>query len=389
MKKLKIGFFIDTFFPMIDGVIMVVDNYAKRLSKIADVTVFCPYQKDKAFEDNFSYKVVRCKSVRMPGSDYCCGIPKMDSKFKKAVKNANLDLVHIHSPFGVGKIGVNYAKKHNIPCIATLHSQYKQDFYKATHLKGLTNILLNIAMSTFNKCDICWGVNSEIASLYKNEYRLKAPASVQNNGTELTLFENKSEAEEFVNAKFNILPDEHVLLFVGRIIELKNVFFIADSLEKVKKSGIKFKMLYVGSGPDEHRLKEHVEKLGLTDNVIFCGKITDREEMCKIYRRADIFLFPSLYDASSLVQIEAASQKTVSLFIKGAKTAGTITENVNGFLSENSVDSFADKIIEILSDENLLNTISENAYRDLYLSWDKAVENAYNDYLKIIEEKKV
>ena len=389
MKKLKIGFFIDTFFPMIDGVIMVVDNYAKRLSKIADVTVFCPYQKDKTFEDNFSYKVVRCKSVRMPGSDYCCGIPKMDSKFKKAVKNANLDLVHIHSPFGVGKIGVNYAKKHNIPCIATLHSQYKQDFYKATHLKGLTNILLNIAMSTFNKCDICWGVNSEIASLYKNEYRLKAPASVQNNGTELTLFENKSEAEEFVNAKFNILPDEHVLLFVGRIIELKNVFFIADSLEKVKKSGIKFKMLYVGSGPDEHRLKEHVEKLGLTDNVIFCGKITDREEMCKIYRRADIFLFPSLYDASSLVQIEAASQKTVSLFIKGAKTAGTITENVNGFLSENSVDSFADKIIEILSDENLLNTISENAYRDLYLSWDKAVENAYNDYLKIIEEKKV
>ena len=42
MKRLKIGLFIDTFFPMIDGVIMVVDNYARRLAKFNDVTVFAP-----------------------------------------------------------------------------------------------------------------------------------------------------------------------------------------------------------------------------------------------------------------------------------------------------------------------------------------------------------
>lgn len=40
MKKLKVGLFIDTWYPMVDGVIMVVDNYAKRLSKFCDVTVF-------------------------------------------------------------------------------------------------------------------------------------------------------------------------------------------------------------------------------------------------------------------------------------------------------------------------------------------------------------
>ena len=40
MKKLKVGLFIDTWYPMVDGVIMVVDNYAKRLSEFCDVTVF-------------------------------------------------------------------------------------------------------------------------------------------------------------------------------------------------------------------------------------------------------------------------------------------------------------------------------------------------------------
>ena len=37
MKKITIGIFNDSFYPMIDGVVMVVDNYAKRLSKYANV----------------------------------------------------------------------------------------------------------------------------------------------------------------------------------------------------------------------------------------------------------------------------------------------------------------------------------------------------------------
>ena len=40
--KITIGIFIDTFFPMTDGVIMVVDNYARRLIKYANVIVFTP-----------------------------------------------------------------------------------------------------------------------------------------------------------------------------------------------------------------------------------------------------------------------------------------------------------------------------------------------------------
>ena len=38
----KVGLFIDTWYPMVDGVIKVVDNYARRLTKYCDVVVFCP-----------------------------------------------------------------------------------------------------------------------------------------------------------------------------------------------------------------------------------------------------------------------------------------------------------------------------------------------------------
>ncbi len=388
MEQLNIGLFLDTFFPMIDGVIMVLDNYAKRLNKIANVTVFCPKPNDKKYKGEFEYKVVRSKRIKFYHYDYSLAVPVFDKKFKKALKQSNLDIVHIHSPFTIGKIGLKYAKKHNIPCIATLHSQYKKDFYKATHSKILTNILLKNIMKVFNACDECWAVNEEIKKLFIEEYKLKAPCTVQLNGTDMLPVENKEKAIDEINKKYNIDPNEKVLLFVGRLVVLKNILFIVDALKVLKDKGFKFKMLYCGSGPDENELCNKIKKNGLEEEVTLCGRIEDRITMSKIFNRADLFLFPSLYDANSLVQIEASSQKTPTLFLRGARTAGTVTEDVNGFIGENDANKYAQKIIDIFSDEKHYNEVCENAYNQLYLTWDKIVEKVYNDYLRLIEDKK-
>ena len=385
-KRLKIGLFNDTFFPMVDGVVMVVDNYARRLSKFCDVTVFVPNGRKEYDDSKLPYKVVRCKKkFPLVFLDYDLPMPKLDKEFKKAIEDANLDLVHIHSPFSIGKMGLKYAKQHNIPVIATMHSQFKQDFKRAVKLRGLTNIMVKTIMRVFNACDECWAVNSEVANVYVG-YGAKTLPKVQNNGTDMVLFENEAEIRK-LREKYNIADDEKVFLFIGRINKLKNVFFIGKALKILKDNGFKFKMFFVGTGQDEQKLKQQIKDDGLDNDVIFTGKITDRIEISKYYRMANLFLFPSMYDASSLVQIEAASQKTPTIFLRGSATSATVTENVNGYISDNSVEEFAKKIEEIFSNTEEYNKICENAYKDLYVSWDKAVEKAYNDYLKVIKKK--
>jgi len=113
----------------------------------------------------------------------------------------------------------------------------------------------------------------------------------------------------------------------------------------------------------------------------------DRDLIKALYLRAKLFLFPSLYDASSLVQIEAASQRTPTIFLDGAATSATVTHNVNGFICENSVEKFAEKIEEILADDELYNKVSEGAVRDLYVTWDDCVKEMYNKYIEHIEKK--
>lgn len=388
-NKITIGLFIDTFFPMIDGVTMVVDNYAKRLTKYANVIVFAPeYPKAQYDDSKFLYKVVRCKSVKMPIIDYSLPMPKIDKEFMHELNNTKLDIVHIHSPFTIGKIGVEYAKKNNVPAIATMHSQYKKDFLRAVKFEPLANLLTRVIIRQYNKCDECWAVNSEIAKIYYEEYKYKKLSKVMGNATDMKLVENMEQAKKLINEKYNISPDEKVFLFVGRINNLKNVFLIANSLKILKeKYNPKFKMLFVGSGQDEDELKSIIDKNKMNQDIIMCGKISDRELLANIYARADLFLFPSLYDASSIVQIEAASQKTPTLFVEGAATTATITENVNGFISQNNEEDFAEKINEIINNKALYDSVCENVYKDIYINWDSQVSKVFDSYMEIISER--
>ena len=142
-----------------------------------------------------------------------------------------------------------------------------------------------------------------------------------------------------------------------------------------------------GGGQDTEILKKHIKECKLEKDIIICGKVSDRELLTYYYERADLFLFPSLYDASSIVQIEAASQSTPGLFLRESATAATVTDNINGFLSENTIEDYSNKIIEIMNDENLYKKVSKKCFNDLYKNWDDKVKEVYEIYNDLIKRK--
>lgn len=387
MKKYNIGLFIDTFYPMIDGVVMVVDNYAKRLSEYANVYVFAPSSSKETYDDSkFNYRVIRCKSVPLSFIDYSLPLPRLDSEFKKELDKCKLDLVHIHSPATIGRMGIKYAKKNNIPLVATFHSQYKKDFLRVTKSKIISEKLTKQMIKMFNKCDECWTMNNEIARIFHEEYGYKTMPKIINNATDMEHIGDIEKAKKHIN-KLHDLNGYKVLLFVGRINKLKNIDLIISSLKHIKNT--KYKMIFIGSGQDEKYLKSIIRKNNLEKNTILLGRIIDRELLAEYYARADLFLFPSLYDSNSLVQLEAASQKTPTLFVEGSATSSRITNNKNGFIVPNNAQEYAKRIEEILKDQDILRKVSENAYKDLYISWDDEVKRIYKKYKRLIESRRL
>ena len=388
-KRLKIGLFNDSFFPMIDGVVMVVDNYARILSKYADVTVFVPDMNRGTYDDSiFPYKVVRCKSRKLGFIDYSLPMPDIDKNFLNELENADLDIVHVHSPATVGRIGIKYAKKHGIPVIGEMHSMLLQDIKRAVKLNTFAKLINKIPINLYDKCDECLAVNMSTAKTYYEEYKCKEMPTVIHNATDMMPVKDEKEARKLINKRHNLKDDDKVFLFVGRINALKNIYFIVDALVIFKKNNplVNFKMIYVGDGQDEDTLRKYIVDKKMDKCITMAGRVTDRSLLAAYYSRADIFLFPSLYDSSSLVQIEASSQHTPTIFIEGSVTSGTVTDGVDGILSINDPSEYAKNIEKLIKNEKFYKKLSKNAFKNLYKTWNDVVEEVYKIYLKHIDE---
>ena len=368
---------------MIDGVINVVDNHAKALSDKLDITVFtlrpCGKRQDTIAHP---YKVVRCKSMPVFFLDYDLPLPSLDRKFKKALKESKLDLVYFHSPMTVAKAGIKYAKKHNIPIVSHMHSQFKKDYYRATRSKLLTKLLLRGTMKVFNQSDCAVAVNEFTEELFVKEYGLKAPTRVIYNATDMLPIKDEEKAKKEINEKFNLSENEKVFCYVGRINKLKNIDMIIDSVLKLKEKSLNFKLLLVGDGGDREYFENKVKKLDLQDKVIFAGRISDKDILKSIYLRSDLFVFPSEYDTDGLVRYEAASQGTPSVVLEGTGAASGIKDFETGFVSKNDVTAFADKILEAIEDEDRYKVVCKNVRTKFYRTWQDSADEVY----KLIEE---
>jgi len=382
--KQTILYFCDTYYPIIDGVIKVLDNYATLISDRYNVVVVVPKHKNSRIVSNPHYLVIGTASIYFKFVNYDLAFPDNDTYLKSTLKKLKVHLIHAHSPFNMGIFARKLAQKLKIPFIMTLHSRYKQDFYNHTKNEAITKALLKNIMKVYNKSDEVWTMH-DLCIKELISYGYKGKIYKVPNATDYEIPSNPEKLESYVNEKYNLAPNDLVFLFVGRLVKQKNILFIVESLKLLKDKNIKFKMFFVGPGPDEAELKAKIKELGMEEDVILTGKIMDREKLFSFYQRANLFLFPSTYDASSIVQIEAAAYKTPGVFIEGCVTANGIVHNQNGFLSKETHEDFAQVILNAISDKENLKRVSENAQNDLYINWKQVseiVKDRYDYHIK-------
>lgn len=383
MKILEI---LDSYYPCIDGPINVVKNYSKNLNKTDKCTLATSKaSRSSHYVDNEEFDVIRCLSGWAP-EKYRNAIPELDLKFQKGLEKQQFDIIHTHSPFGMGRFAIKLGKKKQIPVVATLHTQYKEDFRRVLHdIKPLVDFMVKYIMKVYNQADSVWTVNTASCEILR-QYGYKGKIEVVRNGTDLKYPENADELIENVNSIHNLKGQQNVFIFVGRISMYKNLELMADALKILKEKGIDFKTIIVGGGFDLKKFKEIVENNGLTDNFIFTGPVKDRKLLQGYYLRSDLFLFPSTFDTSSLVPVEAAAHKLPTLLIKGSYTAENIVDDKNGFLADENANSYAEKIEYIISNKELLRQVGDECHKSVYRTWEQVAEEVREKYMSVIKE---
>lgn len=383
--KLKILEGIDSYLPHVDGVITCMHNYCTYGSKTADITAVAPRYKN--YTDDQPYKIKRCKSVYFPVLNLQYGQATRDRKFYKDVMSEKYDIVHVHSPFNMSKFMLKIAKKQGIPAVATYHTDMRSIFRMILKSKTIAELVIKSMGRRYNKYDeifVCYPPVGEQC----RTYGYKGKISYLPYGTNIPKCRNKEELVKSANEKFGFAEDELVFIHVGRLEKLKRIDFIMDALKILKDRGVKFRFYAIGEGAYEKKLKKHKKKLGFTDKEVTFTGFIDGETFKLFYARANLLLFPSLYDNFGLVKVEAAAYRTAGVFIKGSCAGYDVTDGVNGYLSENTPEAFADKISAAVSDGQKLAEIGNKACDDLYISWEECADKFVERLREIAEERK-
>jgi glycosyltransferase involved in cell wall biosynthesis len=383
MKDVTIGLFNDCYVPIMDGVTLTVRNYAYWLNRTLGPTyVITPYVPNHVDQEPFP--VIRFLSlptvVRPP---YRIGLPDIDMRLQTLLKKRNFSIIHAHSPFGAGQVALRTAREKGVPIIATFHSKYRDDFSRVVHIKPIVDEQVKRIVEFYYSVDHVWVPQESVAATLR-EYGYKGPYDVVENGIDLKPPANISPYYQLGVKELGLPEGALVGLFVGQHILEKNLEFLVRSLPAAMRKIPEFRMVFVGQGYAKQQLQELVAELGIADKVIFHNVVYDREILKAIYARADLFLFPSLYDNAPLVVREAAAFRTPALLLEGATAAEIIRDGENGFLAANDVEAYSERIVAVLGDPHLLETAGFGAQRSLCRTWEDVVHEVRNHYLDIL-----
>ena len=379
-----IGIFNDSFPPIMDGVSLTAQNYAYWLHK-KDQPVCVITPKSPNYSDNEPYPIYRYASFPILGRrPYRFGLPTLDHSFKTEINRVSFGLVHAHCPFSSGRLAFDIAKKQKIPFVATFHSKYRDDFEHSVGNKFIAKQLTNKIVRFFEKADEVWIPQASVEETIR-EYGFKGKVEVVDNGNDFATNEPIDLIKKTARKALHVADNEVMFLFVGQHIWEKNIRLIVESLAKIKD--LPFKMFFIGTGYAKADLKELVSELALDSKVEFAKVITDREKIKEYYAAADLFLFPSIYDNAPLVVREAGAMHTPSILIKGASSAQNITDNFNGFLIENSRESFAEKLRELINSPEKIELAGLNASQTIARPWEDVAEEVLDRYKKLMQRK--
>ena len=385
-EELRSAQFLDTYFPLVDGVIETVHNYAEIMNRQTYSCVITPKPLKPTFDDStLSYDVYRTSAVKLPVAEYSIPAPKFDNKVKDFLKEKDIDIFHAHSPFYEGSFASAYAKKLGIPIVATFHSKYYDDAIHMTGSKAIAKIVTKKIVRFYNTCDSVWACSAGTADTLRG-YGYGGDIFVMDNGTTFRMPDDPDGLRRKAASEFSIPQDKNVILFVGHQIWHKNLKLVLDTFKMLSENSDDYRLLIVGNGYDEVEIKKYADSLDFKNgHVRFLGKIVDRELLSGVYLNSDLFFFPSVYDNSPLVLREAASLGIPSLLTEGSNAAEAVKKNVSGFTAAENKIAMYREILRIFTTPGLLDRVGKGARRDVAKTWDEIVPLVRDKYADIIE----
>ncbi|MDE5086933.1 MAG: glycosyltransferase family 1 protein [Trichodesmium sp. St16_bin2-tuft] len=368
---MKIALFTETFLPKIDGIVTRLCHTVKHLQRSGDrVLIFSPAGGLTEYQGAEICGIEGFPLPLYPELKLAIPTPTIGEKLEQLQP----DIIHVANPAVLGLGGLFYAKKLNIPLVASYHTHLPQ-YLHHYGLGMLEGLLWELLKSGHNQADLNLCTSTAMVEELRNHGIERV--DLWQRGVDTELFQPAYANLEMRNYLSQGKPDSRILLYVGRLGVEKEIDRIKPILEAIPNACLAL----VGDGPNRQTLEQHFANTP----THFVGYLRG-QELASAYASADAFIFPSRTETLGLVLLEAMAAGTPVVAANSGGIPDIVTNGINGHLFDPADEKGAITATQkLLAQSEERETLRQNARAEAERwGWSAATQQLRNYYQKII-----
>lgn len=374
---------------IVGGIARVVNDLSKRLIKDGHDVYVVTYREGSTpyYENDKGVHVYRVDNYMINPNNFIDWIMQLNFNMVTKVneliaKGEKFDVIHAHD-WLVAYAAKTLKNSYNLPLVSTIHAT-EAGRNGGIHDEVQRYINDTEWMLTYESSEVI--VNSkfmknDLQRLFGLPYE---KINVVANGINSTAYSGVEKDYDF--RRQYAADNEKIILFMGRLVYEKGVQHLISAMPKILENYHDAKLVIAGKGGMLDELKAQVEAMGLGQKVYFTGYL-NAKQVSKMYKCADISVFPSTYEPFGIVALEAmlAGVPTVVSDVGGLNEI--VDHGVDGMKSyAGNPNSLADSILALLFNPQLCESIAKKAKAKVKneYSWTKIAQDTHFIYQKAI-----
>ncbi len=345
---MRILFVSDVYFPRVNGVSTSIRTFRGDLAELGVDTILIAPEYPGAADTEPGIVRVRSGAVPRDPEDrrFLSGPLKRALNAELA---AQVDLVHIHTPFIAHYGGVRFAREHGLPVVATYHTFFEDYLHHYVPILPRRLGRWIARRFTLSQCDDVAALISPSAPMRDAlvDYGVQAPIDVLPTGLPAASFVRGDGAS--FRRQFDLPAERPLLLYVGRVAYEKNIDFLLRMFVRVLARRPDALFVIAGEGPAREHLARLARQLGIASQVRFIGYLDRHRELPDCYAAGDAFVFASRTETQGLVLLEAMAQGTPVVSTAELGTRSILTEGCGAFVVPEDEEAFAAATVTALA----------------------------------------
>ncbi len=296
---MRVGFFTEVYRPVVNGVVASIDTLAEGLRDRGH-QVYCFAPRVPGY-DEADGPVFRMPSLPLPTrTPYRLTLPLVSRRNLNTVIK-RLSLVHVHSPFVTGWMGLRYARRYGMPLVYTYHTQLEAYAHYVPFEPNATRYAASQLTRTFANSADAVVVPTPAMATRLRELGVGVRIEVVPSAIDVTAF-GAGRRDDALRAFAGAGPSDRLALCVSRLAKEKNLELLVDAMAIAADPSLR--LVFAGDGPAREALEERAQQCGVGKRTRFLG-IVAREQLPDLYASCDAFCMPSTTETQGLVLAEA------------------------------------------------------------------------------------